>query len=316
MSEKIKIICVVGPTASGKTALGVEIAKAVGGEVVSADSMQIYKDMHIASAAADESEMQGIKHHLLEFVPYGEKFTVYDYLLLAREKAQEISLRGKVPVFVGGTGLYINSLVDNINLIDTKTDFELRKKLEDKFDTLGGEEMLKKLYEIDSDAARNLHPNDKKRIVRAFEIYESTGLTKTRQNILSKAQESPFDATIIGITYKDREKLYQRINERVDIMLKNGLEAEAKAAYLKKSNETAGAVQAIGHKELFPYFENKITLSEAVETIKLKTRHYAKRQLTWFNAREDIIWLYKDEEDVSSKAEKILESKGYRIEKQ
>ena len=314
MSEKIKIICVVGPTASGKTGLGVKIAKLVGGEVISADSMQIYKDMHIASAAADESEKEGIPHHLLEFVPYGTAFTVYDYLKCAREKIAETVSRGKVPVIVGGTGLYINSLVDNIELSEVGADLMLRREIEKRYDAAGGERMLEELRKVDPDSAANLHANDRRRIVRALEIYESTGMTKSEQDIASRTSESPYDALIIGINYSDRQKLYERIDRRVDIMAENGLTEEAKAAYDRRNDISGGAVQAIGHKEFFPYFEGKISLFDVVETLKKQTRHYAKRQLTWFRARNDVNWIYPDTEDITEKTRILLESRGYEIE--
>ena len=293
--KKQKIICVVGPTASGKTGLGIALAKEFNGEVISADSMQIYQDMHIASAAPDESETEGVPHHLVEFLPYGSSFTVADYVKAAREKIDEISSRGKLPIIVGGTGLYINSLVNNVEFVETDTDFELRDKITEEFERVGSEEMLNRLRQIDPDAAEKLHENDKRRIIRAFEIYESTGNTKSFNDEQSIKNESPYDTCMIGITYRDREKLYDRINARVDIMLKNGLLDEAKAAFCK--NLGGGAVQAIGHKEFFDYFGGEISLEEAVENLKRSTRRYAKRQLTWFNKDTRINWIYKDETD-------------------
>lgn len=293
--KKQKIICVVGPTASGKTELGIRLAQAFDGEVISADSMQIYRDMHIASAAPDESEMQGVAHHLVEFLPYGSTFTVADYVKAAREKISEIAARGKMPIIVGGTGLYINSIVNNVEFIDNETDLELRERITKEFDLVGGEEMLRRLGEIDFETAQKLHENDKRRIIRAFEIIESTGNTKSFNDEQSIKNESPYEACLIGITYRDREKLYERINARVDIMLGNGLLDEAKAAYQK--NLGGGAVQAIGHKEFFDYFKGEISLEESIENLKRSTRRYAKRQLTWFNKDTRIKWIYKDEID-------------------
>ncbi len=290
---KQKIICVVGPTASGKTRLGIELCRALDGEVVSADSMQIYKDMHIASAAPDESEMQGIPHHLVEFLPYGSQFTVADYVKAARERIDNILSRGKLPVIVGGTGLYINSIVNNIEFTESDTDYALRERITKEFDTLGGAVMLERLRSLDAATADKLHENDKRRIIRAFEIYEITGNTKSFNDEQSLINESPYAACMIGITYRDRELLYSRINTRVDIMLKNGLLDEAQTAFLKKSG--GGAVQAIGHKELFDYFNGEISLEEATENLKRSTRRYAKRQLTWFNKNEKINWIYADE---------------------
>ena len=268
--------------------------------------MQIYCDMHIASAAPDQSEIQGIPHHLVEFLPYGSSFTVADYVKAARQKIAEVASRGKLPIIVGGTGLYINSLINNVEFIEQKTDLKLREKITREFDNIGGQAMLERLREIDPEAAEKLHENDKRRIIRAFEIYESTGNTKSFNDELSVQNESPYKTCMIGITYRDREKLYERINTRVDIMLENGLLDEAKDAFQK--NLGGGAVQAIGHKEFFDYFSGETSFDEAVENLKRSTRRYAKRQLTWFNKDERINWLYKDEEaDITSSAIMIAE---------
>ncbi len=293
--SKQKIICVVGPTASGKTGLGIALAKHLGGEVISADSMQIYRDMHIASAAPDKGEMCGIPHHLVEFLNYGESFTVADYVKAARDKIAEISQRGKLPIIVGGTGLYISSLVDNIEFIEQQTDLTLRKRLTEEFDRVGGEEMLARLRALDAGAASKLHANDKRRIIRAFEIYESTGKTKSQQDKQSRETPSPYSTLMIGVNYRERERLYERINRRVDIMLENGLLKEAEAAFLRSGKITSGAVQAIGHKEFFDYFNGEIPLECAVENLKRSTRRYAKRQLTWFNRDDRINWINMDE---------------------
>lgn len=298
--KKQNIICVVGPTASGKTELGIALAKYFNGEVISADSMQIYRDMHIASAAPNASEMQGVPHHLVEFLDYGSTYTVADYVKAARQKITEIASKNKTPIIVGGTGLYINSLVNNIEFAENETDFELRSRITEEFDRVGAEKMLERLHQIDSVTASKLHPNDKRRIIRAFEIYESTGNTKSFQDEQSVKNESPYNSVLIGITYRDRELLYERINRRVDIMLDCGLLDEARAAYQK--NLGGGAVQAIGHKEFFDYFSGEISLDEAVENLKRSTRRYAKRQLTWFNKDKRINWIYKDETEDAVKA--------------
>lgn len=295
MTKGIKTVFVAGPTASGKTALGIGIAKALGGEVVSADSMQIYKGIHIASAAPDEQEKEGIPHHLLEFTDTDYQFSVADYVKKARECIKDISSRGILPIVVGGTGLYISSLADNTYYSEEKTDLRLRSELEEQFDTLGGEEMLKRLRDIDAQSADLLHPNDRRRIIRAFEVYETSGITKTQQNFLSHKGEEIVEPLIIGITYENRELLYQRINKRVDIMLENGLLDEAEQSY--KRNTAKGGFQAIGHKELYPYFEGAVSLDEAVERLKMQTRRYAKRQLTWFRRDERINWIYADKSE-------------------
>jgi tRNA dimethylallyltransferase len=292
----IKAIFIVGPTASGKTSVSIELAKKFGGEIISADSMQIYKGIHIASAAPDEDEKCGVPHHWIEFLELSEQFSVADYVKLAREKISEISSRGKLPIIVGGTGLYISSLIDNIEFIDQEADLALREELEQKFDLLGGEEMLKQLAAFDSDSANRLHPNNRRRIIRAFEVYIQTGKTITEQNILSKQNNGNIIPLIIGLNFADRQNLYDRINQRVDIMLKNGLLEEAKQTYSKCDKK--GAFQAIGHKELYGYFDGVATLDDAVENLKMQTRRYAKRQITWFKRIEEINWFYPDESQV------------------
>lgn len=284
--EKIKIICVVGATASGKTALGVEFAKRLGGEIISADSMQVYKGMSIANAAATKEEQQGVPHHLLEFLEPEESFSVYDFVSLAKEKAFEISSRGKIPIIVGGTGLFIDSLVNNISFSDVSADEELRKRLEEK----SSEELYEELLRADKPSAEGIHKNNRKRVIRALELYYG-GMSKTLQNENSRKEESPFEALYIGIDYESREALYGRINMRVDKMLEAGLLDEAKEA-LKTAGKTSR--QAIGHKELKPYIEGGCSIEEAVESLKRETRRYAKRQLTWFRRNKRIIWLSAD----------------------
>lgn len=306
MSKKIAIF-IVGPTASGKSELAVELAKQISGVIISADSMQVYKDMHIASAAPDSAQMQGIEHKLIEFLPYGARFSVADYADMAREEIGKCFLDGKTPIIAGGTGLYINALADNIHFLPQKTDGQIRAKLGAEYDILGGEEMLKRLELIDSAAAEKLNPADKRRIVRALEIYETSGVTKTVQNERSKQNPPEFTPVMIGITYKDRQKLYDRINARVDTMIEKGLVGEAQAA-IKKDGDTA--VQAIGHKEFLPFFAGEQSLVEAIDTLKRATRRYAKRQLTWFNRDTRINWIYRDiTPDILGEAMKIIDKK-------
>lgn len=310
--NKIPLLAIVGPTASGKTALSVELAKALGGEIISADSMQIYKDMPIAAAVPSEAEKCGIPHHLMEFCEAGSEFSVADYVNLAKQKIIEVYSRGKLPILVGGTGLYVNSLIDNIAFTEEKKDDALRAALEQEFEEKGGAEMLRLLGEFDPETAARLHERDRRRIIRAFEVYRQTGKTVTEQNAASKLEPSPYNALLIGIAFRDREKLYNRINRRVDIMLENGLLDEAK----KYSSLTKkGSGQAIGHKELAPYFSGDVSLEEAIETLKRETRRYAKRQLTWFCRDERINWLYADEEeDIFESALKICKE-GIMLER-
>lgn len=293
--KKTKLIVVAGPTASGKTSLGIEIAKAVDGEIISADSMQIYKDMGIATAAPTAEERQLVAHHLVEFLERDELFSVSDFCKYAKAAADDISCRGRVPVIVGGTGLFIDSFVDNIKFTETETDFELREMLMKK----SSEELYAQLLKIDPKAAENIHKNNKTRVVRALEIYYSSGDTKSVQNEKSRLEESPYDVLYFVIGFKDRALLYNRINRRVDLMAENGLLDEAKFCLNHSGNTSA---QAIGHKELLPYFNGSVSLDEALDKLKQETRHYAKRQITWFKKRENAVWLYADEEDIAKKA--------------
>ena len=304
--KKQKVLFVVGPTASGKTGLAIELAKKYGGEVISADSMQIYKGIHIASAAPDKAEMQGIPHHLLEFLDTSVQFSVADYVSLAREKIDEIAGRGNLPIIAGGTGLYISALLDNTAFVPEKADYTLRKELENEFSIVGAEEMLRRLGEFDPDTAKRLHTNDRRRIIRAFEVYNTTGITITQQNLNSHSIESDFEPIVIGINFSDREKLYERINKRVEIMLENGLLEEARKVYDKK--EKSGGFQAIGHKELFGYFAGETTLEQAVELLKMQTRRYAKRQLTWFRRDDRINWVFADCENPYEKAVALVDN--------
>lgn len=291
--KKIPVIAVVGPTASGKTSLSIEIAKHFGGQVVSADSMQIYEKMNIATAKPTLEEMQGIPHHLIGFQPIDKKFSVAEYVSLANECIFKIHNEGNLPVVAGGTGLYVDSLLQNIQFSKEESNEEIRKELTELFDEKGAEYMLNLLREIDPETAERLHLKDKSRIIRALEIYKLTGKTMTEQKILSREEESPFNVLYIGINYRDRNVLYDRINLRVDIMLQNGLLEEAKEFYDTSSDTTA--CQAIGYKELAPYFKGEKELSECVERLKQETRHYAKRQLTWFRKNENINWIYPDD---------------------
>ena len=297
--EKTKIICVVGATASGKTDLAVKLAKAVNGEIISADSMQVYKNMPIATAVATKEEQDGVPHHLVEFLNTDETFSVADFVERAKVLIDEISARGRVPIVAGGTGLFVDSLVKNISFSEVGSNAEIRNELAEK----SNEELYEKLLKLDPNAAEDIHPNNRKRVIRALELCMS-GTSKTEQNENSMLIDSPYDALYIGIGCKDRQKLYDRINKRVDLMLEAGLENEARQM-LGKQGLTAR--QAIGHKELQPYIDGNITLAEAVENLKRETRRYAKRQLTWFRRNENINWLYADEMSRDELVEKAVD---------
>lgn len=297
--EKTKIICVVGATASGKTDLAVKLAKAVDGEIISADSMQVYKNMPIATAVATKEEQDGVPHHLVEFLNTNQTFSVADFVERAKVLIDEITARGRAPIVAGGTGLFVDSLVKNVSFSQVGSNAEIRNELAEK----SNEELFEKLLELDPKSAEDIHPNNRKRVIRALELCMS-GTSKTEQNENSMLIDSPYDALYIGIGYQDRQKLYDRINKRVDLMLDAGLENEARQM-LGKQGLTAR--QAIGHKELQPYIDGNITLDEAVEGLKRETRRYAKRQLTWFRRNENINWLYADEMSRDELVEKAVD---------
>lgn len=289
--NRIPVVAVVGPTASGKSDLAVEICRRFDGEAVSADSMQIYKGLDISTAKPTREEKKGIPHHMMDFLDNTESFSVADYQKMAEECIADIHSRGKLPVIVGGTGLYIDTLLNNVRLTEDSFDEALREKLMARVEEEGIESLLKELREIDPEYASKMHPNNVKRIVRALEVWYSSGVTMTQQ-IENSHAESPYDVFYIGLDAKDREFLYNRINLRVDIMLENGLEAEARE-YLAQPDTTTSS-QAIGCKELRPYFDGELTLVQATENLKQATRRYAKRQLTWFRRNKEINWLFID----------------------
>lgn len=305
---KKKMLAVVGPTASGKTDLAIKLAKKYNGEIVSADSMQIYKGMEIASAKPTEEEMQGIPHHLMSFISPSDTFSVSDYVRLASEVIDDIISRGKMPILCGGSGLYIRSLIDNITFAPDKPDEQLREQLNERYEKEGGEALLEELREFDPETAEKLSANDGKRIIRAIEIYRSTGITMSQHISLSKLEPSPYDVTAIGLAFADRQNLYDRINRRVDEMLKRGLIEEAESFYSSEKSITSSA--AIGYKELKPYLDGKITLEAAAEKLKMESRRYSKRQMTWFRRDDYIRWIEVDRcDDVLAQAVRIIEDK-------
>lgn len=301
--NKIPIISVVGPTASGKTGLAVEIATKFGGEVVSADSMQIYKHMNIGTAKPTKAEMNGIKHHLMDFAELDQSFSVADYVESAKQVIEDIHTRGKVPILTGGTGLYISSLINNIQFSKTESfDSGLREELYKIAETKGNKVLHEMLRENDPISANAIHENNIPRVVRAIEIYKLTGTIMSVHQQNSRKIPSIYNSLKIGLTYRNRATLYDRIGQRVDEMLSQGLIEEAKG--ILSSENASTAMQAIGYKELAPYFIGEKTLEQAVETLKQETRRYAKRQLTWFNRDEGINWFYVDDYESKEKLQK------------
>ena len=291
---KPKVVVIVGPTASGKTALSIELAKKIDGEIISSDSMQIYKDMDIGTAKVTKEEAQGIKHYLVDFVSPDQRYTVSDFKKDSEAAIKEILEKGKVPIVVGGTGLYVNSLIYGIEYQDMKIDEEYRNMLIKRAeDPLELEKMWDEANTIDPEAMVKISKNDMKRIIRVLEIYKSTGKTKTEQEILSRQKGTEYDFKVFGISM-DREKLYERINLRVDLMIEAGLEDEVRNL-LEKYDEFPTAMQGIGYKEMLDYFDGSLTYQEMVDKIKQESRRYAKRQLTWFRRNEEIVWLDKDD---------------------
>lgn len=309
--KKQPLVAVVGPTASGKTALSIKLAKKYNCEIVSADSMQIYKGMDIATAKPTQEEMDGIPHHLISFLDNDSSFSVADYVLVANKIISEIAERGKLPMVVGGTGLYIDSLIENIKYDNTCCDSNLRKKLRAIAEEKGNKALLDMLYEVDRETALTLHENNLNRIIRALEVYKVTGIPLSQKKVESRLEETPYNSCIIGIDYNDRNTLYDRINKRVDIMAKNGLVEECREVYSSDLGLKT-AHQAIGYKELIPYFKGESSLEECIEILKQQTRHYAKRQLTWFRKNKNINWIMCDEETTSEKmfsqASKIIDN--------
>lgn len=310
--KKTFIVVICGPTASGKTKLAVDIAKEFGGEIISADSMQIYKGLDIASAKPTEEEKEGIPHHLMDFLDPRNGYSVADYVIEARRLIADISARGKLPVICGGTGLYINAIVDNIEFDDTGSDPEYRERLKAIAREKGNVALLEMLREVDPESAERLHENNLSRVIRALEVYHLSGKTMTEIQAESRKNPSPYEPCMLMIDW-DREILYDRINRRVDIMLQNGLLEEAREFFTHEDYVTAS--QAIGYKELKPYFDGEKELSECVEHLKQETRKYAKRQLTWFRKDSRICLISAGEttkyDEILKNAEKIIKKYSF-----
>lgn len=308
--ENDKVIILIGPTAVGKTKLSIELAKKFHCEIISGDSMQIYKRMDIGTAKIKQGEMEGIPHHLIDIKEPDETFSVAEFQQLVRSKIKEISMRGKYPLIVGGTGLYIQAVLYDYPFSQLPIDLQYREKLEKLAEEKGNEYIHQQLEGIDPIAASKLHPNNIRRVIRALEIYHSTGKTMTELQEEQKP-ELIYDAAIIGLTM-EREKLYERINHRVDLMMAEGLLDEVRTLYDEGIRKEHQSMQAIGYKEFFDYFDGKASLEETIETLKQNSRRYAKRQLTWFRNKLPVKWFdmtHVDQDELWQK--KIMEISNY-----
>lgn len=296
----IPLLVIAGPTASGKTALAVEVCRAFGGEVISSDSMQVYETLRIGTARPTEEEMKGIPHHLMGFLPPSASYSVARYAEQAHAAIHDVHSRGKLPVLCGGTGLYIQAVVENLQYEEQPANRELREELNRRIASEGGEALLKELAQVDATTAARLHPNDHGRIVRALEIYHTTGRTITEQNENSHRTPSPYNVCGFMLDFRNREMLYERINRRVEMMVDEGLEDEAR--WLRAQENTDTVYQAIGYKEWEPFFAGESTVQDVVAAIQQGTRRYAKRQLSWFRHRPYMQPLYVDDGDVFAQA--------------
>ncbi|RBW69926.1 tRNA (adenosine(37)-N6)-dimethylallyltransferase MiaA [Bacillus taeanensis] len=309
---KEKVAAIVGPTAVGKTRTSIELAKALNGEVISGDSMQVYKGMDIGTAKIKEVEMQGVIHHLLDIKDPTESYSVADFQKEAKRLITDINKRGKLPIIVGGTGLYIKAVINDYQFSDVSSDEGFRERMELFARKQGQEALHEQLKEIDKESYQSIHPNNVRRVIRALEIYHTTGKTAREYQEMQKG-DSPYNAVLIGLMM-EREKLYARINERVDLMIKEGLIDEVRRLYDSGIRNTQ-AVQAIGYKEMYDYFDEKVTFEEAVELLKRNSRRYAKRQFTWFRNQMDIEW-FNMENEAGKKIKEIIDFVAGKLRQQ
>ncbi len=313
-----KVLAIVGPTASGKTRLSIELAKVLNGEIISCDSMQIYKKMDIGTAKPTKEEQAQAVHHLIDIAEPTVDFSVVEYVAEAKKKIDDITSRGRLPIFCGGTGLYIENIINETDFSNSGKDDVFREILEKRAENEGVDALYSELLQIDPESAEKIHKNNVKRVIRALEIYHATGKTKTEWDYESRKNKSPYDTALIFLDYRDRQKLYDRINLRVDMMLKEGLLEEVKGL-LKYGEDSLSqtALQAIGYKELIGYIKGEISLGESVELIKKNSRNYAKRQLTWFRRYPDAIKIYVDEcsnfDEIVNNAKKLLTNRNFML---
>lgn len=293
--DKIKILAIVGPTATGKSEMAVKLAKKINGEIISADSMQIYKQMNIATAKLTKLEQKRIKHHLISCIDLKKSFSVVDFIKFAKIALKKINSKNKKPILVGGTGFYIDSFLNEINFDDEVLNDEIKLKLVSDLNRFGSNFLFEKLKQIDFEYAKKVHPNNGRRVIRALEKYYSTGIKLSESEKNSKNNFKKLNYFKIGLNFSDRQILYEKINDRVDYMMKKGLLNEAKLIFKSCKNLDSTAMQAIGYKEFKPYFLGVSSLHSCIDCLKKNTRKFAKRQLTWFRRDKNIHWFFIDE---------------------
>lgn len=307
LCDRPRVVTVGGPTATGKTALSVALARHFDGEIINADSMQIYRHLSIGTAKATPEERQGVPHYLLDFLEPEQPYSVAEFVRDASSCISQITERNRLPLLVGGTGLYISSLLQGVTFAPEQTDPALRRMLQQQADTQGPQALYARLQAVDPVYAQKVHPNNLTRVIRALELYESTGRKMSEQQQASRPQEAPYRALYICLTCRDRTELYRRIDCRVEDMMGRGLLQEAELVWQHRDTYKTAA-QAIGYKEFFPYFEGLQSLPGCVEDLKRATRRYAKRQLTWFRHQSDAVWLYLEDGAVEAKAIQQVEA--------
>ena len=314
VTEKKKLVILTGPTAVGKTARSLKLAGRIGGEIISADSMQVYRGMDIGSAKATPQERALIPHHLIDLLDPSEEFHVVRFQEEARRAIEDIASRGKIPIMTGGTGFYIQAVLYDIDFTEAAEDAQYRQMLEEKARTEGNEALHAMLAEADPASAAAIHANNVKRVIRALEYYHETGNRISEHNEAERQRKSPYCSAYFVLN-DERSRVYERINRRVDEMMKQGLPEEVDGLRRKGYTRDLVSMQGLGYKELLAYFDGEMSLEEAVETIKRDTRHFAKRQLTWFRRERDVIWVDKnsfgyDDEKILDYMMEILKQKG------
>ena len=298
---KKPIVVLTGPTAVGKTELSIQLAKVIGGEIISADSMQVYKHMDVGSAKITPEEMDGVRHYLVDELEPFDEFHVVKFQEYAQKYLNEIYAHGKIPIIAGGTGFYIQALLNDIDFTEQESDSSYRKELEALAEEHGNQYLHDRLKEVDPESAEAIHPNNRKRVIRALEFYQETGRKISEHNAKEQMRTSPYNFAYFVLN-DERSHLYKRIDARVDKMIEDGLEAEVRRLKEMGCTKDMVAMQGIGYKEMLSYLDGSYSLEEAVYIIKRETRHFAKRQITWFKRERDVIWLNKNEFDYKNEA--------------